>query len=121
VNDNLVSGRLIAVFDPPAEETCYINYAEGARCGRPKKHDGPCSQVSRWVTTKERVMTPHRMAKLQSLVTQIIAQEARHLADAADYDQITRSDEEDEFIRAELRRQADTIGAPRSLRGRHGR
>jgi hypothetical protein len=41
--------RLRAVFDPPTEETCCLNYAEGARCGRLKKHEGPCSQVSRWV------------------------------------------------------------------------
>lgn len=67
------------------------------------------------------MITPRRMAELQSLVTGTIAQEARHLADSADYDQIAHSDEEDEFIRAELRRQADTIDAPRSLQGRHGR
>lgn len=42
-------------------------------------------------------------------VTQIIAQEARHLADTADYDQLTRTDAEDDFIRAELRRQTDMI------------
>lgn len=66
-------------------------------------------------------MTPHRMAELQRKVTAIIAQEARHLADAADYDAITKNDEEDEFIRAELRRQADTIEAPHSFRRRHGR
>ena len=41
------------MFDPPTEETCWTNYAEGARCGRPKKHDGRCSQVSRWVTTEQ--------------------------------------------------------------------
>jgi hypothetical protein len=67
-------------------------------------------------------MTPHRMAELRSMVTQTIAQEARHLADTADYDQITQSDEEDEFIRAELRRQADAMDntagqhAPRARR-----
>jgi hypothetical protein len=38
------------VFDPPTEATCYLNYAEGARCGRVKGHKPPCSQVSRWVT-----------------------------------------------------------------------
>lgn len=65
-------------------------------------------------------MTPHRMAELQAQVTAIIAQEARHLADSADYDQIARDDEEDEYIRAELRRQADTIEAPRSLKRRRG-
>lgn len=54
-------------------------------------------------------------------MTAIIAQEARHLADSADYDQIARSDEEDEFIRAELRRQADTIDAPRSALFRRSR
>lgn len=63
-------------------------------------------------------MTPHRMAELQAVVSGIIAQEARHLADCADYDQVARDDEEDEFIRAELRRQADTIGAPCSARRR---
>jgi hypothetical protein len=63
-------------------------------------------------------MTPHRMAELQAKVTGIIAQEARHLADCADYDQIAQTDEEDEFIRAELRRQADTIDAPRSRQRR---
>lgn len=62
-------------------------------------------------------MTPHRMAELQAKVTAIIAQEARHLADCADYDQIALTDEEDEYIRAELRRQADTISAPRRRRG----
>ncbi len=61
-------------------------------------------------------MTPHRMAELRSLVTQIIAQEARHLADSADYDQVTQSDEEDDFIRAELRRQADTMDVNRVVR-----
>ena len=66
-------------------------------------------------------MTPHRMAELQCKVTAIIAQEARHLADVADYDEIAQTDEEDEYIRAELRRQADTIDAPRSARKRHGR
>lgn len=66
-------------------------------------------------------MTPHRMAELQRKVTEIIAQEARHLADTADYDAIAQNDEEDEFIRAELRRQADTIEAPYSARKRHGR
>lgn len=63
-------------------------------------------------------MTPQRMAELHAEVTAIIAQEARHLADTADYDQVARDDEEDEFIRAELRRQADTIDAPRSLKRR---
>lgn len=63
-------------------------------------------------------MTPHRMAELQAKVTEIIAQEARHLADCADYDEIARTDEEDEFIRAELRRQAITIDAPRSRQRR---
>jgi hypothetical protein len=66
-------------------------------------------------------MTPNRMAELQAKVTHIIAQEARHLADCADYDQIARTDEEDDYIRAELRRQADTIDAPRSLRRCRGR
>jgi len=61
------------------------------------------------------------MAELQVLVTKTIAQEARHLADCADYDQVARTDEEDEYIRAELRRQADTIDAPRSRRSRRGR
>ena len=60
------------------------------------------------------MMTPYRVAELQAKVTEIIAQEARHLADCADYDQVARTDEEDEFIRAELRRQADTIDASRS-------
>jgi hypothetical protein len=54
------------------------------------------------------------MAELQAKVTEIIAQEARHLADCADYDQVARNDEEDDFIREELRRQADTIAMPRS-------
>lgn len=54
-------------------------------------------------------MTATRRAELRAKVTQIIAQEARHLADTADYDQLTRTDEEDNFIRAELRRQADMI------------
>lgn len=67
-------------------------------------------------------MTPHRMAELQREVTRTIAQEARRLADAADFDAITQSDEEDEFIRAELRRQADMIDAPHSAsRGASGR
>lgn len=57
-------------------------------------------------------MTPNRMAELQAEVTKIIAQEARHLADCADYDAVARNDEEDEYIRSELRRQADTIDAP---------
>jgi len=61
------------------------------------------------------------MAELNAHVTKTIAQEARHLADCADYDQIARTDEEDEYIRAELRRQADTIEAPRSQRIRRGR
>jgi hypothetical protein len=61
------------------------------------------------------------MAELQREVTASIAQEARRLADAADYDTIAQTDEEDDFIRAELRRQADTIDAPRSARGYHGR
>lgn len=52
---------------------------------------------------------PRRERELRAAVTQIIAQEARHLADTADYDQLTRTDEEDDFIRAELRRQADMI------------
>lgn len=52
MSENPASRRLIAVFDPPTEETCYRNYAEGARCGRPKNHDGHCSQVSRWVEVK---------------------------------------------------------------------
>jgi hypothetical protein len=60
------------------------------------------------------------MAELQAHVTKTIAQEARHLADCADYDQVARTDEEDEYIRAELRRQADTIDAPRSLQRRRG-
>jgi hypothetical protein len=53
------------------------------------------------------------MAELQARVTSIIAQEARHLADCADYDEIALTDEEDAFIRAELCRQADTIEMPR--------
>ena len=65
-------------------------------------------------------MTPHRMAELQREVTATIAQEARRLADAADYDTIAQTDDEDEFIRAELRRQADTIEAPHGARKRHG-
>lgn len=44
---------LIAVFDPPTETTGWRNYAEGARCGRPKGHDGSCSQVSRWVKEED--------------------------------------------------------------------
>jgi hypothetical protein len=37
VNENPVSRRLITVFDPPTEETCYINYEschhiEGQNC-----------------------------------------------------------------------------------------
>jgi hypothetical protein len=63
-------------------------------------------------------MTPARMAELQAKAIEIIAQEARHLADCADYDQVTRSDEEDEYLRNELRRQADTIEAPRRRGGR---
>lgn len=52
VNENTMprTARQKAVFDTPTEATCYRNYAEGARCGRAKKHEGPCSQVSRWVT-----------------------------------------------------------------------
>jgi hypothetical protein len=61
------------------------------------------------------VISPQRMAELQAKATEIIAQEARHLADCADYDQVARDDEEDEYLRAELRRQADVIDAPRSL------
>lgn len=56
-------------------------------------------------------MTPQRKAELQREVTGTIAQEARHLADTADYDTVARNDEEDEFIRAELRRQADMLDA----------
>lgn len=56
------------------------------------------------------------MAELSVTVTRIIAQEARHLADSADYDQVARDDEEDDFIRAELRRQADAIDASRGRR-----
>ena len=67
-------------------------------------------------------MTPRRMADLRRQVTETIAQEARGLADRADFDQVTRDDEEDEFVRAELRRQADVIAASpsyfsRPLRG----
>lgn len=54
-------------------------------------------------------MTEKRKAELREHVVEIIAQEARHLADCADYDQLARNDEEDEFIRDELRRQADRI------------
>lgn len=54
-----------------------------------------------------------RMLELQAKVNEIIAQEARHLADCADYDQVAKDDEEDEFIRAELRRRADQIGKTR--------
>lgn len=47
MDKNFVRSRLRAVFDPPTGETCYSNYAEGARCGLPKKHEGPCSQIFR--------------------------------------------------------------------------
>lgn len=50
-----------------------------------------------------------RMLALRTKALQIIAQEARHLADSADYDQVCTNDEEDEFLRAELRRTADRI------------
>lgn len=59
----------------------------------------------------EQDMIGARITALRNLVTAIIAQEARHLADTADYDQIAMTDEEDEFIRAELRRQANAIAA----------
>lgn len=54
-------------------------------------------------------MTPARKIELRAKVTEIIAQEARHLADSADYDQVAKDDEEDEFLRAELHRQADDL------------
>lgn len=54
MNENPVGSGLIAVFDSPTEETCGLNYAEGARCGRPQRHKGLCSQVSRWVTIEQR-------------------------------------------------------------------
>jgi len=47
------SKRVVAVFDPPTSGTCWRNYDEGARCGRPKGHEGACSQVSRWVPIDE--------------------------------------------------------------------
>jgi hypothetical protein len=56
----------IAVFDPPTENTCWRNYDEGARCGRPKGHEGQCSQVSRWVPKENQIMssvTVHWMFK----------------------------------------------------------
>jgi hypothetical protein len=63
-------------------------------------------------------MTPQRRAELKAKATEIIAQEARHLADCADYDEVALTDEEDEYLRAELRRQADTIDAQRRKRER---
>lgn len=51
--EGVVMPRLKAVFEAPTETTCYLNYAEGARCGRLKRHEGPCSQVSRWVPLYE--------------------------------------------------------------------
>lgn len=61
-------------------------------------------------------MNDQRKHELERKVTEIIAQEARHLADCADYDQIAKTDEEDAFIRAELHRQADVISAtPRTF------
>lgn len=44
--------RATAVFARPTDETCYRNYAEGARCGRVKNHNGLCSQVSRWADNR---------------------------------------------------------------------
>lgn len=58
-------------------------------------------------------MTPRRQHDLRAKVAEIIAQEARHLADCADYDQITRDNEEDDYLRSELRRQADDLDARR--------
>ena len=60
-------------------------------------------------------MTERRKRELTKHVTGMIAQEARHLADTADYDEVSRSDEEDEFIREELRRQADVIDMVQSV------
>jgi len=54
-------------------------------------------------------MKPRREAALAAKAIEIVAQEARHLADCADYDEIAGSDEEDDFLRAELRRLADVI------------
>jgi hypothetical protein len=42
-----------ALFDKPTDATCNRNYAEGARCGRLKGHEGACSQVSRWVSVDD--------------------------------------------------------------------
>ena len=54
-------------------------------------------------------MTPRRKIEIQAKVTEIIAQETRHLADCADYNEIARDDEEDDYLRTELRRQADLL------------
>lgn len=59
-----------------------------------------------------------RKAELKNKVIEIVAQEARHLADTADYDQIAKTDEEDEFLRAELHLWADAIDATRRKRKR---
>jgi hypothetical protein len=54
-------------------------------------------------------VTNAREIELRAWVTSVIAQEARHLADTADYDQVAKTDEEDDFIRRELHRQGDRI------------
>ena len=50
MNETPVRSRLMAVFDPPTDEACHRNYAEGARCERHKNYNDGCSQVPRWVT-----------------------------------------------------------------------
>jgi hypothetical protein len=54
-------------------------------------------------------MTPARKKELTLKAWDIVAQEARHLADCADYDQVANSDEEDEFMRKQLVLVADAL------------
>lgn len=50
-----------------------------------------------------------RKKTLRAEALAIIAQEARHLADTAEYDELTKSDEEDDYLRDELRKWADIL------------
>ena len=52
-----------------------------------------------------------RKAALCAKAVDVVAQEARHLADVADYDEITESDEEDDYLREALRAVGDEIAA----------
>ena len=56
-------------------------------------------------------MKMRRKSELKARAVGIVAQEARHLADAADLDHVAATDAEDDYLRAELRRLADVIDA----------